>query len=49
MNIPSNERLERCMEKEWRVRRVFTALAENFKKRYGHDEAEFFHHLAEQN
>ncbi len=42
MNIPSNERLEKVYGEGVESAARFTALAENFKKRYGHDEAEFF-------
>ena len=42
MNIPSNERLEKVYGEGVESAARFTALAENFKKRYGYDEAEFF-------
>lgn len=42
MNIPSSARLERVYGESIKSAERFSALAENFKKKYGHDEAEFF-------
>lgn len=42
MNIPSSERLEKVYGESVQSAERFRALAENFKKKYGHDSAEFF-------
>lgn len=42
MNIPSSERLEKVYGKGIKSAERFRALAEQFKEKYGHDEAEFF-------
>ena len=42
MNIPSSERLEKVYGESVQSAERFMALAENFKKKYGHDSAEFF-------
>lgn len=42
MNIPGSERLEKVYGERIKSAERFSALAENFKKQYGHDEAEFF-------
>lgn len=42
MNIPSSERLEKVYGESTKSAERFRALAENFQKKYGHDEAEFF-------
>ncbi|MDE5697307.1 MAG: galactokinase [Lachnospiraceae bacterium] len=42
MNIPSSERLEKVYGESAKSAERFQALAENFQKKYGHDEAEFF-------
>lgn len=42
MNIPSSERLERIYGESTKSAERFSTLAENFKRVYGHDEAEFF-------
>ena len=42
MNIPSSERLEKVYGESTESAARFGALAENFRKKYGHDEAEFF-------
>lgn len=42
MNIPSNERLEKVYGESTESAARFQALAENFRKRYGHDTAGFF-------
>lgn len=42
MNIPNNERLEAIYGESTQSAARFRALADNFKKVYGHDEAEFF-------
>lgn len=42
MNIPSSERLEKVYGESTESAERLRALAENFQKKYGHDEAEFF-------
>lgn len=42
MNIPNSERLEAIYGESTQSAARFRALADNFKKVYGHDEAEFF-------
>lgn len=42
MNIPDSERLEKVYGESTKSAERFRALAENFQKKYGHDEAEFF-------
>ncbi|MDE7184760.1 MAG: galactokinase family protein, partial [Lachnospiraceae bacterium] len=42
MNIPSSERLEKVYGESVKSAARFKALAEQFKGKYGHDEAEFF-------
>ena len=42
MNIPSIERLEKVYGESVKSGERLSALAENFQKKYGHDEAEFF-------
>lgn len=42
MKIPSSEGLEKVYGESVQSAKRFTELAENFKKKYGHDEAEFF-------
>ena len=42
MNIPSSERLEKVYGEGIKSAERFRALAEQFKEKYGHDEAEFF-------
>lgn len=42
MNIPNSESLKRIYGEGTKSAERFTALAENFKRVYGHDEAEFF-------
>ncbi len=42
MNIPGSERLEKVYGESVKSAERFKALAENFQKKYGHDEAEFF-------
>ena len=42
MNIPSSERLETIYGESIQSAARFGALADNFKKVYGHDEAQFF-------
>lgn len=42
MNIPSGERLEKIYGESIQSAKRFHALADNFKKKYGHDEAAFF-------
>lgn len=42
MNIPKSESLERIYGESVKSAERFSALAENFKRVYGHDEAEFF-------
>ena len=42
MNIPSSERLEKVYGESTESAERLRALAENFEKKYGHDEAEFF-------
>ncbi len=42
MNIPSSERLEKVYGESTKSAERFRVLAENFKKKYGNDEAEFF-------
>lgn len=42
MNIPNSGRLEEIYGESVKSTKRFEALAENFKKKYGHDEAEFF-------
>lgn len=42
MNIPSSERLEKVYGESVQSAERFKALAENFKKKYGYDSAEFF-------
>lgn len=42
MNIPTSERLEKIYGESVQSAERFRALADNFKKRYGHDEASFF-------
>ncbi len=42
MNIPSSERLEKVYGESAKSAERLNALAENFRKKYGHDDAEFF-------
>lgn len=42
MNIPTSERLEKIYGESVNSAERFHALADNFKKKYGHDEAVFF-------
>ncbi|MDE7267627.1 MAG: galactokinase family protein, partial [Lachnospiraceae bacterium] len=42
MNIPTSERLEKIYGESVNSAERFRALADNFKKKYGHDEAAFF-------
>lgn len=42
MNIPTSERLEKIYGESVQSAERFRALADNFKKKYGHDEAAFF-------
>lgn len=42
MNIPSSERLEKVYGESTESAERLRTLAENFQKKYGHDEAEFF-------
>ncbi len=42
MNIPSSERLEKVYGESTESKKRFLALAENFQKKYGHEEAAFF-------
>ena len=42
MNIPSSERLEAIYGESTKSAERFGALADNFKKIYGHDEAAYF-------
>lgn len=42
MNIPSMERLEKVYGESVKSAERLSALAENFQKKYAHDEAEFF-------
>ena len=42
MNIPNSDRLEEIYGESVKSTKRFEALADNFKKKYGHDEAEFF-------
>lgn len=46
MDIPSSERLEKVYGESTKSAERFRALAENFQKKYGHDEAEFSRRLA---
>ena len=41
MNIPSSERLEKVYGESAKSAERLNALAENFRKKYGHDDAEF--------
>ncbi len=42
MNIPSSERLEKVYGESAKSAERLNALAENFRKKYGHDDVEFF-------
>lgn len=42
MNIPTNQQLEKVYAESTKSAERFRALAENFNKKYGHDEAQFF-------
>ena len=42
MNIPGSDRLEKVYGESVKSAERFSTLAEKFKKKYGHDEAEFF-------
>lgn len=42
MNIPDSKRLEKVYGESVKSAERMKALAENFRKKYGHDEAEFF-------
>lgn len=48
MNIPSIERLEKVYGESVKSAERLSVLAKNFQKKYGHDVAEFFLHLAGQ-
>ncbi len=41
MNIPSSERLEKVYGESAKSAERLNALAENFRKKYGHDDANF--------